>query len=39
MLKCQQFYNIYEQDKFLVQLSCAWKKLYNLDAQELVTYP
>ena len=30
MLKCQHF-NIYEQDKFLSQLSWAWKKFYNLE--------
>ena len=26
---------IYEQDKFRAQLSCAWKKIYNLGAWSL----
>ena len=27
------YFNIYEQDKILAQLSCAWKKFYNLLAR------
>ena len=26
-------FNIYEQDKFLAQLSWVWKKFYNLGAR------